>query len=526
MTDYIIHAPSRSILLPKSKQELVLALPKSRLASFGGKTVVQVKHDEENTLALREAGIEVPSPFSVYYKPPKYQGKYDPMVHQSLGAEFHTLNPRSFNLSEARTGKTFTMSMAFHYLFKTGQVDKMIVFSTLSTMDSVWMQSLFETFHDISAVSVHASSAAARRDILSNDVEAYIVNHDGCKILEKELLEMVAKHRCYIIWDEADNLCNAQNDMWKSFNKIAKGAKYLNLATATPTGEMKPTDAWGLAKIVSPNNVPKYWGEFRRQTMVQVSTFRWIPKPEATALVHKALQPAFCVRKADVIDLPHLHVDRKQCELSDAQFKMYREMKNKLATEINDTKLLAVNGADVLGKCLQILLGVFKKDDGEYEVIDCQPRLDAILECIEATDKKAIVFCGYTGALRHYTKEIGKKHSVVMVDGSVGKKERDKLFKQFAAKDGPRVLCAHQKVCSHGLEFGANCDTIIWAGPIHSGKLFTQANERIASVLQKSDMKLWYVGANKFEWSLFDKLEAKRNMQSDILDLCKVVLAD
>ena len=520
----ILHRSTKSILLPKSCDYLISELQNARMVTVGDKSVVQIKHDEMNTKKLNEIGFCVQSPFNTYYKPPKIKSRFDPMPHQLVAAEFHTMNPRSFNLSDPRTGKTYSLLLSFHHLKLSGQVDKMIIFSTLSTMDSVWMQSIFDTFHDLTSVSVHASSAATRREILASDVDILVINHDGCKLLEPELIKMTEKYACFIAHDESDCLTNAQSAMWKSFYNVAKKAKYVVCATATPVGEKRPTDAWALAKIICPDNIPRWFSEYRRQTMFQQTQFKWSPLPNANAIVHKTLQPAFCVRKTDVMVLPKLHSDYKLCDLTEEQRVAFKDMKNKLAAEMGDGKLTAINGADALTKSMQLLLGVYKADEDNYEPIPCEPRIDAILECINATNKKAIVFCGFTGALRHYTKEIGKHHSVVMVDGSVGKKERDKLLKSFASKDGPRVLAGHPKCLGHGLEFGENCDTIIWAGPIHSGRLFTQANERIASLLQTSEMKLWYIYANKFEESLYKKLEEKRDMQSDILELCKTVI--
>ena len=521
MTDHIIHAPSRSILLPKSKQELVLALPKSRLARFGGKTVVQVKHTEENTLALRAAGIEVPAPIEIYYSWPKLEGRKNPLPHQKAGAIFHTLNPRSLNQSQPRTGKTFTVMMAADWLIQSGKVKKVAIFSTLSTMDQVWVGILFSSFHQYSYASVHASSAAQRKDILNSDVDFYVINHDGCKLLEKEI---IAKKFDMVIWDEADCLVNAQSAMWKSFNKIAKEVPHVILMGATLVGERRPTDAWAIAKIVSPSNVPKYWGEFRRQTMFQITQFKWEPRPEANQIVAKALQPSFCVLKKDVMDLPELKVERITCDLSEQQQKMFRDMKNKLAADIGDKKLMALNGADMLTKCLQILLGVYRADEDDYQPLDCQPRIDVLLECVAKTEKKVIVFCGFKGALNYYCKEVNKIYPSVLVDGSVQKKQRDEKFREFAAKGGPKVMFAIPKTCAHGLEFGAECDTIVWLGPISSGKQFSQANERIASLLQESDMKMFYIGANNFEWKRFDQLEAKHDMATDILELCKTVI--
>lgn len=522
MTDLIIHKKTKSILLPKSSSNL-LEGTKWRFAEFGGKTVCQVKHDESATLILRGHGLDVPAPIECYYSWPKLKGKCVPMPHQIAGASFHTMNPRSFNQSQPRTGKTYSVLMAADWLIQSGKVKKVAVFSTLSTMDQVWVGSLWDSFHQYSYVSVHASTAAQRKDILNSDVDFYIVNHDGCKLLEKELL---AKKFDMIIYDEADNLVNAQSAMWKSFHKLAKDVPYVVLMGATIVGERRPTDAWAVAKIVNPNNVPKYWGEFRRQTMYQVTQFKWEPLPKANEIVAKALQPSFGVMKKDVMELPELAVERITCDLSVEQQKMFRDMKNKLAAEMGDKKLMALNGADMLTKCLQILLGVYKADEDDYEPIDCQPRIQTVLDCIDKTEKKVIVFCGFKGALRHYCKEVGQYHKSIQVDGDVKKKERDQKFREFAAEGGPRVLFAHPKTCAHGLEFAAHCDTIIWLGPISSGKQFSQANERIASLLQESDMKMFYIGANNFEWKRFDQLEAKHDMATDILELCKTVLTE
>lgn len=523
MTNLIVHRASKSILLPASHADLIAVLPRARLVELHGRGVVQVRHCEEATRILRAEGFDVPAPIECYYSWPKLDGRKEPLPHQKAGAAFHTMNPRSINQSQPRTGKSLTVMMSADWLIQSGKVKKVAIFSTLSTMDQVWVGILFGTFHQYSYASVHASSAAQRKDILNSDVDFYVINHDGCKLLEKEI---IAKKFDMVIWDEADNLTQSGSAMWKSFHKIAKDIPYVILMGATIVGERKPTDAWAIAKIINPNNVPKWWSEFRRQTMFQISQFRWEPLPKANEIVAKALQPSFCVLKKDVMDLPELQVIRKECGLSEQQQKMFRDMKNKLAAEIGDKKLLAINGADVLTKCLQILLGVYKADEDDYQPLDCEPRLRTLLECIESTDKKVLVFCGFKGALSYYCKEVNKKHKSILVDGSVQKRQRDEKFREFAAKGGPKVMFAIPKTCAHGLEFGAECDTIVWLGPISSGKQFSQANERIASLLQESDMKMFYIGSNNFEWKRFDQLEAKHDMATDILELCKTVIAD
>jgi hypothetical protein len=59
--------------------------------------------------------------------------------------------------------------------------------------------------------------------------------------------------------------------------------------TGTPCPN-DPTDAWALAKLVSPERVPKFFGGFKRQTMYQVSQFKWVPN--AASLHHRLRRDA------------------------------------------------------------------------------------------------------------------------------------------------------------------------------------------------------------------------------------------
>jgi SNF2 family DNA or RNA helicase len=298
------------------------------------------------------------------------------------------------------------------------------------------------------------------------------------------------------------------------------------LATATPTGQGNPTDAWALAKIVDPTRVPRYFGAFRRLTMQQITQFKWIPLQNSSQTVFEALQPAFRVKKRDVLkDLPPVTTQRLQCELTEEQTRMYKEMKRDMQMEYKNGTVQAVNGADKIGKCLQVLLGVYKIGEDEYQTIDCQPRIDLILDCIKKASKKTIIFMGYKGSLKHYCREIKKHYTADFVDGDVDKNARDKIFYEFQHSAHPQVLLAHPKTCAHGLEFSC-ADTIIWPGPIHSGRQFTQACERNASIAQDSDMTIYYIGASPLEWKIFDGLENKKDINNNVLELYRQVVEE
>lgn len=516
----LIHKASKSLVFNlRDPSKIIDVIPTSRIIEHDGHKLVQVKHGITETIALRGLGFDAPSPIDYYYKFPKIKGEFDPFDHQKDAVKFMAEHKRCFNLSEPRTGKTYSILMTYDYLKQNKIVDKMIVYSTLSTISTVWADSIFDTFPEYNFVVVKGDFKT-KQALLASDADIFIMNHDSVKTLEKEI--KLRKDIGLVAWDEADNLTNGQSAMWKSFNSTLNQTQYVILATATPTGE-KVTDAWALGRIINPNKTTKYFTAFKRATMVQISPFRWLPLPTANQTVFETLQPSFCVRKKDVMDLPEVTHERRECELTLEQQRMFKEMKKDMATEHAKGDLTAVNAADKLLKLLQILLGVYKKPDGSYQELDCKPRIDTILECIKGAKKKTIIFLPFTGALRHYHRIIKKHYSCEYVDGSVSSSERDRLFRAFQKEKHPQVLIAHPKTCAHGLEL-SSADTIIWGGPTFSGRQFTQANERNNSTQQDSEMKVYYIGASPIEWKAFDNLLHKKANQSSVLDLYKSVI--
>jgi hypothetical protein len=65
-----------------------------------------------------------------------------------------------------------------------------------------------------------------------------------------------------VVIDEASAYKNAQTDRWKTMRDICKHVKGLWMLTGTPAAQ-SPVDAYGLAKLVNPDNVPKFFGMFR-----------------------------------------------------------------------------------------------------------------------------------------------------------------------------------------------------------------------------------------------------------------------
>ena len=520
-----VHKKSQSLVLNHALLPFVSDL-KHKVIEDGGKSYVAVKHDLDSYKKLKDCGLDVPHPFDTLYNPPKLSGIYDPMPHQLQSAKFLVDNKRSFNLSEPQTGKTYSLLMGYDFLHKFCGVRKVIIYSTLSGVESTWHQTVLDTFSDYSVGVLPNGNTRGILETFAKDLDIYITNHDTVK--NKDFLKALRQRKDIdiILWDEHDVISNASTDMTKCFKNSIQLHQRVLLASGTPTGS-KPTAAWSPVRIISPDNVPQYFGKFRDLVQYKVGEFTWVNRKNANEIVHKAMQPAICFLKKDVLTkMPELRHERIECKLSAEQKKMYESMRKTMLMEHESgDKILAVNAADRVIKLLQITLGAYKIGENEYQEIDCQDRIEKIIECLKTTPRKAIVFCPFRGAMTLYHREIRKHFSCSMVSGDTSSKERNIIFDNFKNAENPHVLIAHPATTSHSLSFYI-ADKILWVGPAQKSLNFLQANERIASASQEHPMTIFFIGATPLEWKRFDSLIAKRDDQTALLQLYQEVLKD
>ena len=261
--------------------KVIEAIPKSKKLS-AHEIVVNWGLEEAQT--LKNLNINVPSPIHKQYGWP---GNHKPFVHQKDTASFLTLNKKAFCFNEQGTGKTASAIWASDYLMKEGKIDRVLVICPLSIMDSAWRADLF-SFTPHRTVDIAYGTASKRKKIINNGADFVIINYDGVEIVSDEVKKGGFN---LIIVDEATHYKNAQTKRWKTLNKILQDNTWLWMMTGTPAAQ-SPLDAYGLAKLVNPMSVPRFFGSFRDMVMNKITQFKWVPKANATDIVFKALQPA------------------------------------------------------------------------------------------------------------------------------------------------------------------------------------------------------------------------------------------
>ena len=482
---------------------------------------IAVPHTVEVTRLCRNLGYVVPAPIAHWYE---WHINPRPFRIQKITAALLTMNPRAYVLNEMGTGKTRAALYAIDYLIREGVIKNALIVAPLSTLSLVWDREIFEFFGHLKAVVLHGDRAK-RVKKLREKAHVYIINHDGVGVIHPELLE---KRFGVVLIDEAGAYRNKSTNRWKQMDKLVRSGgsvSYLWGMTGSPTPN-DPTDAWGLAKLITPSRAPRYLKEFQRKTMTQITQFRWVPKPDANDHVYAMLQPAVRYRRNDCVELPEVSYQNVDIPPSKQIADTYKKMVDQLCMAFKEGKISAKNEGALFMKLLQISCGwVYTDKKGAIE-LDNQDRVDEVKSIVNDSLGKVIVFANFTHAARGLYDRLKTgtrklplpKYGAGLVTGQTSKKERDCIFSRFQNRQYPRVIVAHPECMSHGLTLTA-ASTIVWFTPTTSLETYEQANARITRPGQTHKGLVLHLTGTSVERKIYSRLSQKAKTQGALLEL-------
>ena len=512
---------NKALLFNTRKAAQITALiPKSKvIASNGDVDRLLVNWEFDEVQLLRNLGIkDVPSPILGRYGWP---GMFTPFDHQRTTADFLTLNPRCYVFNEAGTGKTGAAAWAADYLMNQGKVKRVLVVCPVSIMETAWRSDLFKTVMH-RTVAIAQGSRTQRQDIIAKGYEFIIINFDGVKVVSKELMEGGFD---LIIVDEANAVKNVATDRWKYLAALVRPNTRLWLMTGTPASQ-SPVDAYGLAKLVDPTSVPKFFGAFRDRVMLKLTQFKWVPKQDSQQTVYNVLQPAIRFTKAECLDLPDLLYSSRDVPLTPQQMKYYTQLKKQMIAIAAGEEITAVNAAAMLNKLLQVSQGAVYTDTGEVVEFDVSNRIAALMEVIESTDNKVLIFVPYRHTLDMLRESLTKDgYAVEAIQGGMPPNQRAEIIKRFQTEDNPRILLLSPQATAHGITL-TKADQVVWWGPVSSTEIYLQANSRAHRAGQVNHVTVTHLQGSPVERRMYTMLQSNIDLHLGLVDLYKQVLDD
>ena len=501
------------LLKVKEPTRITTVIPKSKILDTGE---VLVNWGLEEAQVLKNLRIRgVPSPIESKYE---WTGMYKPFEHQITTASFLTLHRRAFCFNEQGTGKTGSVIWAADYLMKIGAIKRVLVLCPLSIMQSAWENDLFRFAMHRTCAIAHSYSKEKRLEAANSQAEFVICNFEGLDII-KEAVDQFD----LIVVDEANAYKNVATRRWKTLNSVIKPTMWIWMLTGTPASQ-SPTDAYGLAKIINPNGVPRFFGAFRDQVMQKITQFKWVPKPTSENIVHEALQPAIRFTKEECLDLPDMTYTMRDVPLSSQQLKYYEKIRKDMMVVAAGEEITTVNAAANLNKLLQLSCGAVYSDSGDVIAFDAGDRMKALLEVIEEASHKVIIFAPFRHAIEIILEELKRQGiSAEAIHGGIPVNKRTSIFNSFQTEDKPQVLVIQPQAAAHGVTLHA-ANVVVWWGPITSIETYLQANARVHRAGQRNPCTVVHLQGSPVEKRIYKMLSEKVDIHNRLIDLYKNIL--
>jgi SNF2 family DNA or RNA helicase len=445
------------------------------------------------------------------YNWPAFQGR-SPFTHQKVTVKFLLANKRALVLNDMGTGKTLAALWACDILLKAKKIRRILIIGPLSTLRSVWVNEIFLNMPHRASAIAHGSPQK-RLAALKSTAEFVIINHDGIKNFEDELIR---EKFDVIIIDEL-TAYKSNSERSKCMIRIAESARAVwgMSGNITPNS---PLEAFYQCKVVVPNSkwLPKYYGQFRDACMTQINEMLWVPKPEAPQIVAMVAQPAIRFTRDQCLDLPDTTYQTIENPLSAEQQKYYKTMADAAIIETGSGAITAVNAAVKMNKLLQISAGAVKNDDGQAIEIGCDERIDMLCELFEQTpQRKLVVFATFKATIAMLQRELTKKgYKVGHINGDVPQNLRGALIQNFQQGD-LEILILQPQSAAHGITLTA-ASTIAWFSLIPSNELFEQGNARIVRAGQTCKTFIYMFVSTKAERRVATILQNKGDVSKEI----------
>jgi hypothetical protein len=495
-----------------------------------------VERTYSNILKLEALDLDTPDPMEDYEWP--CQPGAEPFITQKQVSSFMVRNPRSFVVSDLRTGKTRASLWAADWLMSTAARQlRCLVLSDINALEGTWANEI--TTHFLGRRSfemLHHAQAEKRLVALDREADFYLCNPDGLRMgRPKRVVEktpegkikrvyhsepsgfyaaLLAKKFDIIIFDEATTYRETGTETFKCALQLSKMASFVYLLTGTPTPN-GPLDAFGLKHLAHPTYKLNF-KTWRDMTTDADGPFRRKPRPEAVTLVDELLQPSIRIIQDQCFTPTTLGVLDLMAPLSSEQKAAMSELKTELSFMVEEGEVNAVNQAALRSKLIQISCGAVYDQEHKSHLIPAPQRLAMLRQLVAEIPGKIIVFAPLTSVLRLLQTSLGE--TCTLIDNSFSKQRKLRLLRDWQTSPTSRVLLSHPGPVARGIDLSM-ANTIIWYAPIDRTEYFIQANERINGINQTRARYIIRMYGCEIERKIYERLESNQALQGLILQL-------
>jgi len=263
------------------------------------------------------------------------------------------------------------------------------------------------------------------------------------------LSDFMRKNKTLVAIDESTSIKTPGSKRCMYARRLGKMAPFRRIMTGTPIAD-KPLDIYGQAAFLQGHN-PLGFPTFQAfkcyfanillvkigmRSIPQITGYRFLDQ-----LSKELSQFSYRVLKKDCLDLPPKVYQTRYIEPSKEQKRLYNDMAEKMLAEIEDGRIATSKLAlTKLMRLHSICCGHLKLDDGTQVHIP-NNRLESLMDILEETSGKVIIWCYYQEDVKLITERIRKdygKESVIDYYGGTSDEDRAEAKRRFT--EDPALL--------------------------------------------------------------------------------------
>ena len=369
-------------------------------------------------------------------------------------------------------------------------------------------QTLFETGFDL--------------HVLIMNVEAF-----STKKGTEFAFKFLRSHKTLMVVDESTTIKTPTSKRTKSILTLGKHAAYRRILTGSPVTK-SPLDLYSQCAFLDEEllgHVSYYAFRNRYAHMVErnfggrrvqiVGSYKRLDELEEILK-----EFSYRVLKEDCLDLPEKIYIKRNVELTDEQTKAYATMKSAALASLNGKLATAPHVLTQMMRLHQITCGHLKNDDGTTTELK-NNRLDELLDVLDETEGKAIIWANYIHDIEHITKAIKKKYgddSIVQYYGAIDTKQRQEGIKKFQDPNSPaRFFIGNPQTGGYGITLTA-ANTVVYYSNGYDLEKRLQSEDRAHRIGQKKSVTyVDFIAEKTVDEKIVKALRKKINIASEIL---------
>ena len=435
----------------------------------------------------------------------KYKFKTKPYAHQLSALEKSWDKDEYAYFMEMGTGKSKVLVDNIAMLYDKGKINAALIIAPKGVYRNWYSQEIpnhLAGHIDHKTILWTATTSKAKdkeyQQLFKPDLDLHILIMNVEAFSTKKGLEFATKflncHKTIMAIDESTTIKTPTAKRTKAILALGGLAKYRRILTGSPVTK-SPLDLYTQCGFLNEEllGFTSYYTFRNRYAVMRNANFggrrvQLIAGYQRLDELAKILKPfSDRVLKENCLDLPEKTYIERQVELTDEQKKTYETMKSAALASLKGKMATAPHVLTQLMRLHQITCGHLKNDDETITEIK-NNRIDALLELLEETEGKAIIWANYVYDIKRIVKAISKKYgedSIVQYYGAIPAEHRQKNIEKFQDPNSPvRFFVGNPQTGGYGITLTAANNVIYYSNGYDLEKRL-QSEDRAHRIGQK-----------------------------------------